>query len=189
MSTHCKQCLLAFAPGQHARGRPSRAKRWVISLGAPALPGEPQTSPHPWVLDPAHAAGQAAPSLPSSREGSPGTPAPALMSSRALRVSSPLHACPPRALTSPRARTSLPASQGLGDSPCHPSWPSCFPSPTVFCAPPPPSSLGRKQAPRGQLLLLVIKSLPSCLAASKAGTLEGASQLSLATLLRTDRHR
>lgn len=64
--------------------------------------------------------------------------------------------------------------------------------------PPPPSSchlpIFRRQktatpTPRSQLLLFGLKSLPSCLAGLKACTLEGASQLSLATLLQTDRHR
>lgn len=49
--------------------------------------------------------------------------------------------------------------------------------------------MGRKQAPCMQLPLLVLQSLPSCLAALQAGTLEGASQLLLAALLQTDRHR
>lgn len=139
------------------RGRPSRAKLWVISPSAPALPGEPQTSPHPWVLDPAHTPGQAAPSLPSS--GSPGTPAPALMSSRAPHVSSSLHTYPPHALTSPCARTSLPTSQGLGNSPCHLSWPSGFPSPTIF-VPPPPALWEENKPPAASSCRLLLNPFP-----------------------------
>lgn len=88
-----------------------------------------------------------------------------------------------------------------------PPSPQVFPALVLFFYPPTKASaprhllpshshLGKAKkpnkptpAPRSQLLLFVLKSLPSCLAGLKACTLEGASQLSLATLLQTDRHR